>query len=168
MLWVLDVHCTLANLNIAAGLYSWDVHIWDVPAKDIVPSREVCIHLFISAQTPPKLTSPKGHLRSSVPIRMGYQSYQNFHPSFLQAYVCTFHEKNSPLFRMGHNSFLRRVHHIYDNWTHHGVQVTSSSLSYLPIIDKHTDGASAPLELSGISRSHITVMMKGLSSSPPL
>src|ERR1700722_2470828 len=114
------------------------------------------------------LISPKGYLGCSVPIRMGHQFNQNFHSSFLQAYVRTFHEKNSPLLCMGHNSFRRLIHHIYNNCTHHGMQVTSSSPSYLPITDKHTDEASAPLGPSGISRSHITVIMKGLLSSPLL
>lgn len=114
------------------------------------------------------LISPKGHLRCSVPIRMGHQSYQNFHSSFLQAHVWTFHEKNSPLLRMDHNNFCHLIHHIYNNWAHYGVQVTSSSLFYLLIAGRHTDETSAPLEPSGTSRSHITVMMKGLLSSPPL
>jgi hypothetical protein len=114
------------------------------------------------------LTSPKGHLCRSVPIRMGHQSYQNFHSSFLQAHVWTFHEKNSPLLRMDYNNFRHLIHHIYYNWTHYGVQVTSFSLSYLLIAVRHANETSAPSEPSGTSRSHITVMTKGLLSSPLL
>jgi hypothetical protein len=68
--------------------------------------------------------SSKGHVRCSVPLCVGHQSYQNFRTSFLPANVCTFDEKSSPLFRMGNNNFRHLVQHIYNNYTHYGVQVT--------------------------------------------
>jgi hypothetical protein len=73
------------------------------------------------------LISPTGHLRGTIPIRLGDQPHQDIHPSLLQADVSARYKKSASLLRLGNNGLRGVLYYIYHNRTHYCLQVNFPS-----------------------------------------